>query len=81
MDSIDQARDTDEDQAKRFSFRNVNGITPEEHKRRVQDSLKRLTSDFKSSIDKQAWSRVEADLRHQLGTLRYVFAGVLLDTV
>lgn len=87
IDSIDQARDSDEDQYNRFSFRNLNGISAEEHKyattsnnpgdtsphhrRRVQDSLRRLTSDLKPSIDKQYWSKVEADLRHQLGTLRF----------
>ena len=41
------------------------------NRRRVQDSLRRLTADLKPSIDKQAWSKVEADLRHQLGTLRF----------
>lgn len=71
MESIDQARDSDEDQYKRFSYRNLNGISADEHKRRVQDSLRRLTSDLKPSIDKQYWPKVEADLRHQLGTLRF----------
>lgn len=73
IDSIDQARDPEEDQYNRFSFRNPEGMNAEEHKRRVQDSLRRLTADLKPSIDKQVpnWSKVEADLRHQLGTLRF----------
>lgn len=32
IESLDQARDSDEDQYNRFSYRNLNGISSEEHK-------------------------------------------------
>lgn len=68
--SIDQARDNEEDQRNRFAFQNVNKLSAADHKRRVQESLNRLQTDIKQSVDAGRWSAVQQDIRHQMGTLR-----------
>jgi len=73
LDSLDQARADDEDYSKRFSFQNGGGdnLSIDEHKARAKESFKRLQSDVKTAIDDKAYPRVSADIRHQLGTLRF----------
>lgn len=68
--SLDQARDSEEDQRLRFSYQTVNKLTLEDHKKRVRESLARLQSDIKPSVEAGRWSLVQQDLRHQMGTLR-----------
>lgn len=69
--SLDQARDDKEDQRLRFSYQNVNKLTLDDHKKRVRESLARLQSDIKPSVEAGRWSLVQQDLRHQMGTLRW----------
>lgn len=73
LDSLDQARADDEDYSKRFSFQNGQGdnLSIEDHKKRAKESFDRLQKDVKIAIDDKAYPRVSADIRHQLGTLRF----------
>jgi len=70
IDRHDHARDPDVDIRDRF-FHDTTRLTPEAHLQRASESIKRLETDIKASVDKSQWPRVQADLRHQLGTLRY----------
>jgi hypothetical protein len=69
-DRLDHARDSDVDIRDRF-FHDTTRLTPEAHLQRASESIKRLETDIRTAVDKNQWPRVQADLRHQLGTLRY----------
>ncbi|KAL3136794.1 hypothetical protein ABBQ38_005507 [Trebouxia sp. C0009 RCD-2024] len=72
LDSLDQARSDTEAYGNRFSMQGGSAnLSLEEHKARVRESFARLQSDVKEAIDAKAYPRVQADLRHQLGTLSF----------
>ncbi|KAK9803408.1 hypothetical protein WJX72_007996 [[Myrmecia] bisecta] len=70
--SIDEARDSFEDQRKRFSFQDYGGLRPEDHKKRATQAVARLKKEVKEAVDKNMYWRIENDIRGgTLGTLRY----------
>lgn len=69
--SMDQARDTDENQKNRFSMTESAGMSPEQHKQRIKESLSRLQKNVAADISKKHWPRVSNDLRGQMSTLRF----------
>eukprot|EP00891_Asterochloris_glomerata_P008468 jgi/Astpho2/8468/Aster-08367 len=72
LDRLDQSRDDAANYKQaRYFMQELNLLGPEEHAKRARESLDRLQRDIKASVDRKSWPRVTADLRHQMGTLRY----------
>ncbi|KAK9863043.1 hypothetical protein WJX84_009909 [Apatococcus fuscideae] len=69
--SMDQARDTDENQKARFSMTESEGMTPDMHKKRIKESLSRLQKNVASDMKKKHFPAVSNDLRGQMSTLRF----------
>jgi gas vesicle protein len=72
MQSIDQARDSFDDQRNRFHLQELGGLSLDDHKKRAAQAVNRLRKEVKEAVDKNMYWRIGGDIRGgELGTLRY----------
>lgn len=67
--SLDQARDSTEDQRKRFALQELGGLSAGDHHRRLRDAVAALRAEVGPALDKGVWWRVHNGIRNS-GTIR-----------